>query len=108
MIKFLSEAYTLQEDITRDWKTGTAGELVVRIQDLKILQEKSKWYFDKKKQQQFIIFPMHTLVYPRLDVMVVKYVHDIPKNVCNRIQTKKSLQIHPICFNDSDHNYILK
>ena len=31
----------------------------------------------------------------------------IPKNICNRNQSSKALQIRPICINDSDHDFIL-
>ena len=40
--------------------------------------------------------------------MAVKHVHDIPRIICNRNQTKQNLQRHPVCLTDSDHEYILE
>ena len=40
--------------------------------------------------------------------MAVKYVHDIPKSICNRNHAKKDLQKHPICLNESDNDYFLE
>ena len=37
----------------------------------------------------------------------MRYVHDIPKNFCNRIQAKKYIQIHPIFMTDADYDYTL-
>ena len=45
-------------------------------------QEKTKLYWEKK-QQQFIIVPLRTIVHPCLDVMAVKDVHNIPKTICS-------------------------
>ena len=46
--------------------------------------------------------PTRTILHPRLDVVGKTDVQDIPKNVCNRIQLKKSIQRHPICLTDVD------
>ena len=51
--------------------------------------------------------PTCTMTHPRLDVIGIKNVQDTPKNVCNRIQAKKSIQIHLICMIDADYDYIL-
>ena len=40
--------------------------------------------------------------------MALKYFHNIVISFSNRNQTKKSLQRHPICINDSDHDYIIE
>ena len=39
--------------------------------------------------------------------MVVKGVYAITRSVCNRNQEKLTLQRHPICLTDSDHDYII-
>ena len=57
--------------------------------------------------QQYIIFPTHKILHPRLDVVEITYVKDIPKNVWNRIEEKKDIQRHPICLTDADYDYIL-
>ena len=46
-------------------------------------------------------------MHPCLNVVSVKYVHDIPKIVCNRNNSKQALQKHPICLTDCDNDYIL-
>ena len=59
-------------------------------------------------QQQAIIYPTQTIVHPYIDVVVVKYVHDISKEIFNRNHAKQDLQKHPICLTDSDHYFILE
>ena len=39
--------------------------------------------------------------------MTIKYVQDISRVFCNINQAQNNLQIHPICLNDSDHDYII-
>ena len=61
----------------------------------------------QKNQKQVIIVPTQNIVHPCLDVVAVKYVHDIPRSIFNRNQAKQDLQRHPIFITDSDHNDIL-
>ena len=51
--------------------------------------------------------PIRKILRPCLDVIIIIDVQDIPKNFCNMIQAKKSIQRHPICITDADYNYIL-
>ena len=71
------------------------------------MQENYNWYWKQQSLQQNIIFTTRTILHPRLDVVRIKYVQDIPKTSCNKIQAKKFIQRHPICMTDSDHDYIL-
>ena len=89
-------------------KNSMTGELFVKAKYINCIQEKTKWYWYKKQQQQLIIVPTCTIVHPRLSIMIVKYVHDINKIVRNRNQAKKASQINPICLTYSYHNYILE
>ena len=57
--------------------------------------------------QQTIIVPTRTIFHPRLDVIIIIYVQDITKNLCNRIQAKKAIHIHPIIMTDAEYYYIL-
>ena len=84
VITFVSEAYTLQEHTACYVQISTAGELFFKTQYLNCMQENTKWYWEQKQQQNIIIVSTHTIAHPCLDVMVVKYVHDIPISVCNR------------------------
>ena len=52
------------------------------------MQENTNWYWKKQPMQQTIIVPTHKILHPRLDVIVIIYVQDIPKNLCNNIQAK--------------------
>ena len=47
-----------------------------------------------------------TIIHPRLDVTTIRYVQDIPKNICHGIQAKKIIQRHPIIMTDADCGYI--
>ena len=44
VIKFISEAYTLQQETTCHGKIGTAGELVLKLKYIKCMQFNTKWY----------------------------------------------------------------
>ena len=46
-------------------------------------------------------------MYPCIDVVVIKYVHDIPISIWNRNHAKQALQKLPICLTDPDYDYIL-
>ena len=71
------------------------------------MQENTNWYCKKQPLQQTIIVPTYTILNPRVDVITIIYVQDIPKNVCNRIQAKKSIQRHSIIMTDANYDYIL-
>ena len=47
VIKFMSEPYTLQEEIMCDGKISTSSELVVKSQYMKCMQDTTKWYWGK-------------------------------------------------------------
>ena len=70
------------------------------------MQENTNWYWKQPPLQQTIIFPNRTIIHPRLDVITIRYVQDIPKNLCSRNQTEKSIQRHPIIMTDADYDYI--
>ena len=44
------------------------------------------------------------ILHPRLYVVRITYVQDIPKTVCNSIQAKKSILRHPIFLTDADYD----
>ena len=68
VIKFVSEAYTLQEYITPDRQISTAGGLVFKVHYLRCMQENKMCYWEKKHQKQGIFFLTLTIVHPCLDV----------------------------------------
>ena len=63
---------------------SSAGELVVNSQYLSCMQENTNFNWDKKELQQIIIVLTHTILNQCIDVVSVKFVHDIPRSVCNR------------------------
>ena len=71
------------------------------------MQENTNFYWKQQPLQQPIIVPTCTILLPRLDVITIRYVQDIPKNFCNMIQAKKAIQRHTIIMTDDDYNYIL-
>ena len=87
---FTSEAYTLQDNTIIDVQIITAEELVVKAQYLCSVQEDTNWYWNPHPQQHVITVPTRTIIYPRLEVNVVTYFHDIPTILCNRTQAEKS------------------
>ena len=64
-------------------------------------------YWKQQPLQQTVMFPTHTILHPRLNVIIIRDFQDIPKNFCNRIQAKKYMQRHPICMTEADYDYIL-
>ena len=88
VIQFISEAYTLQNNTQIDRQVIYASELVFKTQYLRSMQENTNWYWKQLSLQQTIIFPTCTILHPRLDVVIIRNVQDIPKNVCNMIQAK--------------------
>ena len=74
---------------------------------ISFIQENTNWYWKQQPLQHTIVVPTRTILHPCLDVITIIYVKDIPKNVCSRNQTKKSIQIHPINMTDADYDCIL-
>ena len=107
VIQFISEALTLQNNSTIYGQVISASELVVKAQYRCSMQENTNWYWKKQPLQQTIIVTTHTILNPRLDVITIRYVQDTSKNICNRIQARKSIQRHPIIMTDADYDYIL-
>ena len=75
---------------TIDGQVISAGELVAKTQYLCSVQENTDWHWKQQPLQQTIIVTTRTILRPRLDVIIIRDVQDIPKNVCNRIQAKNS------------------
>ena len=107
VIQFISEAYTLQNNTTLDVQVIYYGELVTKAQYIFSMQENTNWYWKQQPLQNTIIVSTRTKLYPCLDVIIIRYVQDIPKNVGNIIQPKKAIQRHPICMTGADYDYIL-
>ena len=88
VIQYLSEAYTLQNNTTIDGQVISDGELVVKAKYICSMQENTNRYWKQQPPQQTIIVTTRTILHPRLDVITIRYVQDIPNNVCDRIQEK--------------------
>ena len=71
------------------------------------MQENTNWYCNQQPLQQTIIVTTRIILHPRLDVITIRYVQDIHKNLYNRIQAKKSIQRHPIIMTDANYDCIL-
>ena len=72
------------------------------------MQENANCCCEQKKQKQVTIVTTQTIVHLYLEVLSVKYFHDIPKSICNINQAKQDLRKHPICLTDSDQYYIFE
>ena len=88
--QFISEEYMLQDYTTIDGQVISSGELFFKSKYLCSVKENTNWYWKQQPLQQTIIVPTCTILHPGLDVITIRYVQDIPKNICNRIQSKKS------------------
>ena len=98
VIQFLSDAYTKNKQLME--------KLFLLVNQL---SRHNIFYPFKKTQplQHTTIVTTRTIIHARLDVIAIRDVQDIPKNVCNRIQLKKSIQRHHISMTDSHYDYIL-
>ena len=66
------------------------------------MQENTNWYWKQQPLQHTIMVPKRTILHPRLDVIIIRYVQDIPQE-----PRKKEIQRHPIIMNGSGYDYIL-
>ena len=82
VIQFISEAYTLQSNTTIYGKFISAGELFAKEQYLCSMQLKTNWYWKQQPLQHNIILTTRTILHPRLDVIIIRYV----KMYCNTNQ----------------------
>ena len=89
VIQFISEAYILQNNTTIDGQVVYASELVVKAQYICSVQENTNFYWKQQPLQHTIIVPTRTIIHPRLDVIILRYVQDIPKHICSRNKLKK-------------------
>ena len=85
-----SQRHTLQNNTTIYGQVIYDGELVVKAQYLCSMQENTNWYRKQQSLQKNIIVPTHTILHPRLDVITIRYVQDIPRNICSMVQAKNS------------------
>ena len=107
VIKFISDAYMLQNNTTIDRTFISSGELFVKAQYLCSVQENTNLYWKQQPLKHTIIVPTSTILPPNLGVIMIRDVQDIPKNLCNRIQAKTAIQRHYIFMTDADYDYIL-
>ena len=89
VIQFFSDAYTLKNNTTIDGQVMYDGELVVKAQYLCSMQENTNWYWKQQTLQHNIIVPTRTILHPHLDVIIIRYVQEIPKKICSRNKAKK-------------------
>ena len=71
------------------------------------MKENTSWYWKQQPLKHTIIFPTLTIIHPSLEVIIIRYVQDIPKKLCGRSEAKKSIQRHPIIVTDADYDYIM-
>ena len=78
----------LQNNAQIDGQVISTGKLFVKAQYICSMQVKNNGYWKQQPPQQNIIVPTRTILHPRLDVIIIIDVQDIPNNFCNRIQSK--------------------
>ena len=71
------------------------------------MKENTSWYWKQQPLKHTIIFPTLTIIHPSLEVIIIRYVQDIPKKLCGSSEAKKSIQRHTIITTDVDYDYIL-
>ena len=86
VIQFISEACTLQNNTTIYGQVISSGELFIKAQYIYSMQENTNWYWKQQPLQQTIIVTTLTILHTRLNVIIIRYVQDTPKNICSRNQ----------------------
>ena len=69
------------------------------------MQENTNWYWKQQPLQHIIIVPTRTILHPRIEVIIIRYVQYIPNKLFGRIKLKTSIQRHPIVVTDADYDY---
>ena len=104
---YLSEPYTLQDNKIVDKQVIKSGEFIVKAEYLSISKASTNWHWQQFGTKESVIIETHNTVHPCLDVSTIKYDADIPISLWNKKQAQKSVQRHPICISDADHDYNL-
>ena len=107
VIKFLSDAYTLQNNTTIDGQDISTGKLVVKAQYLCSIQNNTNWYWKHQPLQLTIIVQTRTIIHQRLEFIMIQYVQDILRKLCGMNEEKKSIQGHPIIMTNPDYDFIM-
>ena len=89
VIQFFSDAYTLQNNNKIDRQVIYSGALVIKARYLFSMQENTNWYCKQQPLQQTIIVPTCKILHPRLVVIIITYVQEIPKKHFSRNDAKK-------------------
>ena len=71
------------------------------------MQENTNWYWKQQPFQQTIVVPTRTILNSHLEVIIIRYVQDIPKNIFGRSEAKKAIKRHPTIVTDADYDYIV-
>ena len=74
VIRFISEAYTLQNNAIIYVQVISSVELVVKAKYIRSIQEKTHLYWKQHPLQQTIIVPTRTILHLRIDVVRIIYV----------------------------------
>ena len=90
VIKLVSDEYKLQSNTTIYGQVISDGELVFKAQYLCSMQENTNWYWKQQPLQQTIIVPTCKIINPHLEVIIIRYIQDIPRNLCIRNQEKNT------------------
>ena len=88
VIKFISEAFMLKNNTIIYGQVISAGELVVKAKYIFSVQENTNWYCKQKPLKQTIIVPTRTILHPCLDVIIIRYLQDIPTNILSGMNQK--------------------
>ena len=107
VIQFLSDEYTLKNNITIDGQVIYDGKLVFKAQYLCSMHENTNWYWKQQPLQQKIIVPTRKILHPSLEFIIIRYVQYTPKKLCGSNKEEKEIQINPIIMTDAYYDYIL-
>ena len=73
VVKFMSEAYMLQEKYEHNVQISEVGELVAKPQHTDCMKVNKNWHWVRATKHNTIIIPTCTIVQPSLDVVIIIY-----------------------------------
>ena len=71
------------------------------------MKENTNLYWKQHSLQQTIIFPTRTILHPRLEVIIIRYVQNVPRTLFIRDELKKAIKRHPIIVTGSVYDCII-
>ena len=89
VVKFISEAYTLQQKCKHNGQRSETVELVLRSKYMDFMKVNTNWYWETATKQKIIIIPTHKIVHPSFYVVILTDFKSLSRGVCYKHKARK-------------------